>query len=134
MEDHKEIAQRCFNAYMKFVNKKFGINISSTLDYSITNSKRANKKKTAGLACRKVIGHDGVGHVYEYRISLHEEFLKHNLKSFLNDTIPHEIAHLVAYEKYARYDIKIAGHGPEWQDIMRIMGIKPEKYHKMTLG
>lgn len=44
-------------------------------------------------------------------------------------TIPHEVAHLVAYHIYGR---SITPHGSQWQFIMRsIFGIPADRCHKM---
>ncbi len=45
---------------------------------------------------------------------------------FLRRTVPHETAHYVAYRLYGR---TIRPHGPEWQDIMRQFGARPDRCH-----
>ena len=61
-----------------------------------------------------------------------------NEDDFLNTTIPHEIAHLFAYNMYHlinNYPLKpmIKPHGKEWKRVMSIMGIKPSRCHNYNV-
>ena len=57
--------------------------------------------------------------------------LEANAEDFLATTVPHEVAHLVAY---ARHGSRIRPHGPEWQAIMRHFGVAPERCHRYDLS
>ena len=51
--------------------------------------------------------------------------LTENRDSFLSQTLPHEIAHVVAYALYR----KVRPHGPEWQLIMSFFGAESRRCH-----
>jgi len=49
-----------------------------------------------------------------------------NKEDFINQTVPHEVAHSVQFELYPRS----SPHGREWKYIMRyVMGISPDRCH-----
>jgi len=52
--------------------------------------------------------------------------LTENQAEFDAQTIPHEVAHLIAHQLYGA---KISGHGPEWQKVMRDFGVQPRRCH-----
>ena len=47
-----------------------------------------------------------------------------NREAFLNDTVPHEFAHLVAYQVYGD-----EGHGAGWKSVMVALGYEPTRCH-----
>jgi len=54
------------------------------------------------------------------------ELLRRETADFLARTVPHEVAHVLAYR---RYGSRIRAHGPEWQRIMRELGAEPTRCH-----
>ncbi|MBS1201819.1 MAG: hypothetical protein H6R22_328 [Chromatiaceae bacterium] len=50
--------------------------------------------------------------------------LRENTDAFLAETVPHEVAHLIAF---ARYGSRIRPHGSEWRAVMEYLGAEP--YH-----
>lgn len=78
------------------------------------------KGATAGMAraaSRKILN-----------LEFNVHYILNNWDEMVSDTVPHEIAHLV--------DIWINGkssHGPEWQQIMRQLGVNPERTHSMKV-
>lgn len=46
---------------------------------------------------------------------------------FIHDTLPHEVAHLVAWSVWGR---RIKPHGPEWQSVMQFLGVSAERCHR----
>lgn len=56
-----------------------------------------------------------------FMIRINDLVSKKYLDDAINDTAPHEVAHLVAYKVYGRCQ----GHGPNWQRIMRQFGLTP---------
>ena len=55
-----------------------------------------------------------------------------NLEDYHKDTIPHELAHQVAYDIYGigkEKSGRTPWHGAEWQGIMKTLGIKPTRTH-----
>jgi SprT protein len=43
---------------------------------------------------------------------------------FIERTVPHEMAHLLAFFYYKSRNYRITPHGKEWQNVMRILGVK----------
>lgn len=55
------------------------------------------------------------------------ELFVNNQQHFLQQTVPHEVAHLVAYQLYG---LAIKPHGKEWQQIMRqVYQLPAERCH-----
>ena len=54
-----------------------------------------------------------------------------NAESFLADTVPHEVAHVIAF---ARHGARIRPHGPEWRTVMDYFGVAPERCHRYEVS
>lgn len=52
-------------------------------------------------------------------------FEKH-AEDFLKQTVPHEVAHLVAYQHHG---FRIRPHGQEWQSVMHLFGAEINRCH-----
>lgn len=63
------------------------------------------------------------GHI---RINAH--LLNTETASILHETVPHEVAHLIAQIAFGP---QIEPHGDEWQRVMRSLGKTPQVYHEM---
>jgi len=74
--------------------------------------------KRAGTATFYFNGHPG-------EIRLNKKVFAENETSFLEQTIPHEYAHILANELFRNPK----PHGREWKTVMRRMGKKPFLYH-----
>ena len=55
----------------------------------------------------------------QWTIRLNNSLLQQHGEEFVADTVPHELAHLVAYAEYGR---KIRPHGREWAALMSLLG------------
>jgi SprT protein len=53
-----------------------------------------------------------------------------NLAHILNNTVPHELSHLIARNLHSSY---IKPHGSEWRSIMRKLGVEPSRTHSMDV-
>jgi SprT protein len=62
----------------------------------------------------------------QYLIRYNLELLKRGGIDFIDRTVPHEVAHVLAYH---RYGPRIRPHGQEWQRIMRQFGAEPSRCH-----
>lgn len=62
-----------------------------------------------------------------YKIRLNSALFAVNESEFYNDTIPHEVAHIVQHTVYPHSK----PHGSEWRSIMRFFGYNPTRKHKM---
>ncbi len=81
------------------------------------------KGKAAGM----VIFRPGVNAKVRYN----QEILNGNAETFMLQTIPHEVAHVIAR---SRYGAGIKPHGPEWQGIMQDFGAEPKRCHNFSVG
>jgi SprT protein len=50
---------------------------------------------------------------------------------FIVETVPHEVAHVVAFVKHGP---RIRPHGPEWQAVMRHFGVEPSRCHRYDVS
>ena len=60
-----------------------------------------------------------------YEIRLNPVFLGHYKEEFVNDTVVHEYAHVVALKLYPNSK----PHGKEWKKLMRLLGVEPTRCH-----
>ena len=80
------------------------------------------KGKAAGM----VIFKPGYPVIIRYNI----EILKENDQAFIQETVPHEVAHLVARQVYGN---RIKPHGIEWRSIMQVFGAKAKRCHNFAI-
>lgn len=65
------------------------------------------------------------------RLRFNPVILETNLEPFLARTVPHEVAHCIAF---TRHGADIRPHGPEWKAVMRLLGIEdPQRCHRYTV-
>ena len=60
-------------------------------------------------------------------IKLNRFLIVENLDRYIEDTIPHEFAHLVTKKLYPFSK----PHGKEWKSVMKTLGYTPERCHNM---
>lgn len=57
--------------------------------------------------------------------------LEDNLDAFLQEVVPHEVCHLLAYTLFG----KVRPHGKEWQSLMRnLFELNGQTYHQMDVA
>jgi SprT protein len=61
------------------------------------------------------------------RIDLSTDLFTQHTERFVSDTIPHELAHLVAYTIHGD-----KGHGKGWYSVLAKMGIATTRLHNMV--
>jgi SprT protein len=91
----------------------FTVNIDPTISYDL-------RGQSAGQA--------------NYRhnvIRLNRELLEKYAADFIDQTVPHEFAHLVAYQVYGR---RVKPHGNEWRSIMVAFGAEPSRTHRYEVS
>ena len=81
-------------------------------------------KTTLGLCA-------GLAYCSESRIVLNEALFLKNQDEFFNETIPHEVAHILQYVLYPKEKLS---HGRRWKEIMIKLGLKPSVYHHMDIS
>lgn len=79
-----------------------------------------------------------------WQIQLNPLFFETHADETVHETVPHEFAHLIDYalhpENFRRPVVKKGRkaarrslHGPTWKQIMRALGVAPERCHQMTV-
>lgn len=74
----------------------------------------------------------GTAHYGKMELQFNAGLLVDNWEHFLEDTIPHEVAHLVKGRVYGFGRGKfLAAHGTAWKQIMLAFGVQPKRCHQM---
>lgn len=79
----------------------------------------------------------GKAHIREHLVNFNLALLTNNIDDFLENTVGHEVAHLVTYKLHPSRVIRIGlkrmrtikPHGIEWQMVMRELGMIPSRCH-----
>lgn len=119
-EELQAAAQRVANVYAEIANATMGskIPIPVPMTYDL---------------CKINPAWSGAAHS-SMLIDLNMILFEDDVNDMLNDTIPHEIAHLVQYNKFDHRGADTQGHGAEWQEIMKRLGkAKPAKRGTLDL-
>ena len=67
-----------------------------------------------------------------WKIEINPDFLKNgHLEEMINQTLPHELAHLISQKVYGR--IIGGGHGRVWKSVMIRLGLRPDRCHDYSL-
>lgn len=73
----------------------------------------------------------GVAHLHENLLRFNLQLYRENSDDFLKQTVPHEVAHLVAHQMFGD---RIQPHGEEWQLIMRgVYELPPHRCHNYAV-
>ncbi|MCR4510348.1 SprT family zinc-dependent metalloprotease [Pseudomonas sp. 32.2.56] len=73
----------------------------------------------------------GVAHLTENKLRFNPQLYRENRDDFLKQTVPHEVAHLIAHQLFGP---KIQPHGEEWQLIMRgVYELPPNRCHSYAV-
>lgn len=68
----------------------------------------------------------GVAYLPQNEIRLNPILLEENGQAFIQQVVPHELAHLLVYQQYGR----VQPHGKEWKKVMeQVLGVPAETYH-----
>lgn len=65
----------------------------------------------------------------QYSIDLNPILLMENVNEFIEDTVVHELAHVITWELHP----KSKPHGKEWQDTMILFGAAPDRLHNFDV-
>jgi len=117
----KAAAQRTANAYVKIANTRLGCNLPYPIPVEFD---LCEERPKAG----------GQAHSMPLKIKLNMVMFIDNVREFLNQVVGHEIAHLVVYNRFNHRGLDAEGHGAEWKEVMRKLGLEPLKYHHMDVS
>lgn len=69
-------------------------------------------------------------------LNFNAKLMLENWDEYINQIIPHEVAHLVKNAVYgtSRKGAMMRSHGGYWSYIMRVFGINPDRTHDMDVG
>ena len=71
---------------------------------------------------------------YKYnRIRLNPILMVENQEDFVVQTVPHEVAHLLAFTMFGTRT-RIKPHGTEWKSVMLALGLKPARCHSYDVA
>jgi len=73
----------------------------------------------------------GQANYRENKIRFNRQLLEKYTPEFVDQTVPHEFAHLVAYQKFGR---RIRPHGMEWKRVMEAFGVTPTRTHNFDVS
>lgn len=62
-------------------------------------------------------------------IRINRQLLSQNPTEIIEQTCPHEAAHLIAYHLYG---VKAWNHGPYWKQVMRSLGKSADRCHELV--
>lgn len=122
-EQLQAAAQRVANVYARIVNRKLGCKIPVPVPMKFD-------LEFESLAMARCAGraHSTM------RMDINMTLFRDNVQDILNDTIPHEMGHLVQFDKFDNKGLRTSGHGVYWQEAMRTMGKDPKKFHKLDVS
>ncbi|MDF7670506.1 SprT family zinc-dependent metalloprotease [Orbaceae bacterium ESL0721] len=73
----------------------------------------------------------GSAYLTRWEIQLNRTLLCENGTPFIEEVVPHELAHLLVYKQYGR----VKPHGKEWQNIMRtVLGREAKTTHCFSVS
>ena len=71
----------------------------------------------------------GVAYLQQNEIRLNPVLLVENGAAFIQQVVPHELAHLLVYQQFGR----VQPHGKEWKMMMeQVLGVPAHIYHKFS--
>jgi len=73
----------------------------------------------------------GMAHYNENHVQYNPVLFAENADDFLATTVPHELAHILVWQKYGP---KADGHGTEWKAAMRLLGAVPNRTHSFDVA
>lgn len=72
----------------------------------------------------------GTAWLEKWQIRLNPQLLLENQQAFVEEVVPHELAHLLVWQVFGR----VAPHGKEWKWMMQeVFGVSPRRTHSFAL-
>lgn len=121
-DDLQAAAQRVANVYARIVNRKFGCTIPVPVHMKFElELESMEMARAAGRAHSSML------------MDINMTLFRENVQHILNETIPHEMGHLVQFNKFDMKGVSTPGHGVHWMESMRIMGKVPKQHHDLNV-
>lgn len=105
--------------YFDLAAKLYGV----TFDYEILFNLRGT---TAGQACYSRMY--GGSELTNIRLRYNNVLMAENTEDFIDQTVPHEVAHIVAQRIFGSYTNKVC-HGTGWKRVMEAFGKRATRCH-----
>jgi SprT protein len=118
--EQKQLVIRTVAHFTEMGNKKFGINMA------VPTTLFNKRGTTAGEASYST-----------HTVNFNADMCAQNFDEFINQVVPHEVAHLVTHEKYSKGTKRfnnVKAHGHEWRHVMVTFGLSPDRCHKMDVS
>lgn len=79
---------------------------------------------------RDIGGIGGLAWRRENKVEFSKTLLIENEGRFINQIVPHELAHLICFKVYPN----ASAHGPQWKGVMRRLGCEPSRCHSYDVS
>jgi SprT protein len=116
---------------MQRLNKLWSIVTQNYPNYTILSFPRVNYNLRGRVAGKAFCTFNNCGDVVESEVRLNAQLLIENQQSFIDRTVGHELAHIVAYQLYGK---EIKPHGREWKMVMKMFGQEPSRCHSFDVS
>ncbi|MFZ4835589.1 SprT family zinc-dependent metalloprotease [Rouxiella sp. Mn2063] len=111
----QQAVMRCLREKLQLANQALGT------DYPEPDVSYQQRGTTAGTAW-----------LQDWKIRLNPVLLQENQQQFIDEVVPHELAHLLVYRRFGR---KAAPHGKEWQWMMeQVLGVSASRTHQFEIS
>ena len=109
----QQAVMRCLREKLRMANQFFGT------DYTEPEITYQQRGTSAGSA-----------YLQHWQIRLNPVLLQENQQPFIDEVVPHELAHLLVWKHFGR----VAPHGKEWKWMMEnVLGVPARRTHQFEL-
>lgn len=111
----QQAVMRCLREKLRMANQFFGT------DYTEPEITYQQRGTSAGSA-----------YLQHWQIRLNPVLLMENQQPFIDEVVPHELAHLLVYRRFGRAP---APHGKEWRWMMEhVLGVSASRTHQFEVA
>ena len=120
---HIQVVQR--------LNKLWSIVEQNYPNFRMLSFPRVNYNLHGRVAGKAFCIFNNFNEVVESEVRFNKQLLLENQQGFIDRTVGHELAHIVAYQLYGK---EIKPHGREWKMVMRMFGQEPSRCHSFDVS
>lgn len=66
-------------------------------------------------------------------IRINADLLASHPRNMIDETVPHEVAHVAIHRRYNQGGRRVRPHGPEWKALMQAFGVTDETCHNLPV-